>query len=356
MVEAKQKKDIMALDILNSFMQTQNVAEPKVHSVLISHPSYVKFINDRYVTPATVELGSSESDNSVTLPTKHRKLFVALIIFDPSLCITINDSTFNHPGEFPMGTAYTENFDVIVDKKPCYPQFFVHHDIHSKIKFTALKFGDHNIMSTLQYLNTWLNLNCFSTHREASIGLTKYVITGLTLYRISKKRVSTALMNVILFPEDIIALQETTEEDAINTHNNKRKPDRQLKETDKNKKSIIFPAFDLSTKRIGFGNETNRFIRVAYKIIYHSAHSTILKSLLIKSSVLEPLTPSDTNTYFIPHGLIQSTDATIVKDQLTHQYHFLAQTGIVPIFNINADSMNAGTNNIIQNAYLLYHQ
>ena len=211
-------------------------------------------------------------------------------------------------------------------------------------------------MSTLQSLNTWLNLNCFSTHCEVSIGFIKYVSTGLTLHHIAKKRVSTALMNVDLSHEDIIALQKTTEGDATHNHKNKRKPDRQLKETDKNKKSISFPAFDLSTKRIGFGNETNRFIRVAYKIIYHSAHSTILKSLLIKSSVLEPLTPSDTNTYFIPHGLIQSTDATIVKDQLTHQYHFLAQTGIVPIFNINADSMNAGTNNIIQNAYLLYHQ
>ena len=42
------------------------------------------------------------------------------------------------------------NFDVIVAKKPRYPRSFVHHDIYSKIKLNALKFRDHNIMSTLQ--------------------------------------------------------------------------------------------------------------------------------------------------------------------------------------------------------------
>ena len=55
-----------------------------------------------------------------------------------------------------MSTSYTKHFDVIVDKKPHYPRFFVNHDIHSKIKLTALKFDDHNIMSTQQSLNTYL--------------------------------------------------------------------------------------------------------------------------------------------------------------------------------------------------------
>ena len=62
---------------------------------------------------------------------------------------------------------------------------------------------------------------------------------------------------MLISPEDIIALQESTEGDEIHNHINKRKLDGQLKEPDKNNKSIIFPAFDLSTKRIGFGNGTN---------------------------------------------------------------------------------------------------
>ena len=91
-------------------------------------------------------------------------------------------------------------------------------------------------MSTLQSLNTWLNLNHFYTHREASIGFIKYISTGLALHHIAKKRVSTALTNIDLSPEDSITLQETTKGDAIHDHNNKRKPDGQLKEAEKNKK------------------------------------------------------------------------------------------------------------------------
>ena len=149
-----------------------------------------------------------------------------------------------------MGNSYTENFDVIVDNKPCYPRFFVHHDIHSKLKLTALKFGDHNIMSTLQSLNTWLNFNRFSTHREASIGFIKYVSIGLTLHHIAKTRVSTALLNVALLPDDITTLQETTTKNTIHNYTNKRNPDGQPKDIETNN-SITFPAFDLSTKRIG---------------------------------------------------------------------------------------------------------
>ena len=95
-------------------------------------------------------------------------------------------------------------------------------------------------------------------------------------------------MNVDLSHEDIIALQKTTEGDATHNHNNKRKPDGELKEPEKNKNSVIFPAFDLSTKRIGFGNETNRVTTVAYEVKFQPAHSIILKYLLIKSSVLDP--------------------------------------------------------------------
>ena len=110
---------------------------PPTYDRRIAHAAEIKFINDRYVTPVTVEFSSSVSKKSVNLPVKHRKLFAALNILDPSLSITINNTTFNHPGEFLMGTSYTENFDIIVDKKPRYSRFFVHHEIHSKIKLTA---------------------------------------------------------------------------------------------------------------------------------------------------------------------------------------------------------------------------
>ena len=97
-------------------------------------------------------------------------------------------------------------------------------------------------------------------------------------------------------------------------------------------------------KRIGFGNRTNRVITVVYEVKCSPAHSTILKFLLIKSSVLDPPPLSDTNIYFIPHSLIISTDATTVKNKVSQQNRFLVQTGIIPIINITDDSIKAGTN------------
>ena len=76
----------------------------------IAHAAEIKLINDRYVTPVTVEFGSSDSKNSVNLPVKDRKLFASLKIIDPFLSIMINDATFNHPGELPNGNFIHRKF------------------------------------------------------------------------------------------------------------------------------------------------------------------------------------------------------------------------------------------------------
>ena len=128
-------------------------------------------------------------------------------------------------------------------------------------------------------------------------------------------------MKVQLSPDDITTLQEITTVTITHNHIIKRTTDGQPKDPEHNN-SITFPAFDLSTKRIGFGKGTNRVTTVAYEVKCHLSHSTILKSFLIKASVLDPLPPSDKNIHFIPHGLIQSTDATTVKNQLTQQNRF----------------------------------
>ena len=175
---------------------------------LIAHAAKVKFINNRYTTPITVELGSSESENSVNLPVKHRNIFIAIKLLDPSTSITIKDKFITNPLEFPIGTEYTESFEVITDQKNEFPRFFVHHDLHSILNVSAMKYGDQNIMSTFQSLRTWVNFNKFSTHRVASIGFLKYVSTGLTLYSTAKQRVINALLYVDLNETGIITLQE----------------------------------------------------------------------------------------------------------------------------------------------------
>ena len=68
----------------------------------------------------------------------------------------------------------------------------------------------------------------------------------------------------------------------------------------------------------------------------------MLKSILIQGSILDPVLPSDNHIHFIPYGLLQSTDATTGKNQITQQNRFLIQTSIVLILNITTDTMNSG--------------
>ena len=61
-----------------------------------------------------------------------------------------------------------------------------------------------------------------------------------------------------------------------------------------------------------------------------------------KHQYLSSPPPSDNHIHFIPYGLLQPTDANTVKNQTTQQNRFLAQTGIVPIFNITPETMQSG--------------
>ena len=267
---------------------------------LIAHTVEVKFTNNRYTTPITVELGSSESENSVNLPVKHRKIFIVIKLLDPSASITIKDKVITNPHESPIGTVYTESFDVITDKKTKFSRFFVHHDIHCTSTVSAMKYSDHNIMSTLQYLRTWVTNNKFSTQRVASIGFLKYVSTCLTFHSTAKKCVTNALMSVDLNKSDISALYACIPDTTDLTTNNKRNPDGNRKEPNMQDNTIDFPTFNLFTKHVGFGNGNVRVTTVAYEIRCHPTHATLIKSIIIQASVLDPIPPLTTTFTLYP--------------------------------------------------------
>ena len=305
-------------------------------------PQRLFFINNRYTNPVTIDFDSFDSDNTVNLQVKHRKIFIAIKLLDLSASTTMNDKVITNHVELHMGTAYTETFDVITDKNTKFPRTLVHHDLHSTLNVSAMKYGDHNIMSTLQPLRTWTNFNKLSTHRVASIGFLKYVSICLTLHSTGKKRVTNALMNVDLNENNITTLKECVSTNANPNQANKRSPDDNRKDPTKNSNTIVFPAFDISTKRVGFGNGNARVTTVAYEIRCHFDHATLLKSIFIQASVLDPISASKNYTHFIPYGLFQTTYSFTVKNQTIQQNRFLAQTGIVPILKIANDTMTSG--------------
>ena len=189
-----------------------------------------------------------------------------------------------------------------------------------------MKYSDHSIMSTLQSLRTWVTFNEFDTHRVASIGFLKYVSTGLTLHSTTKQRDVNELIKVNLNIIDILALQEFIPVITYSSTNNKCIPGGNRKDTNTQDNTIVFPAIDLSIKRVGFGNSTARLTTVAFEMRCNPSHATLLKPILIQAPVLDPVSPSNNHIHFIPYGLLQTTDAITVKNQFTQQNRFLDQT------------------------------
>ena len=140
-----------------------------------------------------------------------------------------------------------------------------------------MNYGDHNIIFTLQSLHTWMNFNKFSTHRVSSIAFLKYVSIFLTLHSTAKQRVTKTLMNVDLKDNDINSLKGCIFTNANPNPTNKRNPDGNRKDLTENSNTIVFPAFDLSSKRVGFGNGNSRVTTVAYEIRCHPDHANLLK-------------------------------------------------------------------------------
>ena len=260
----------------NSYSSSNDL--PLTYDRQIAHAAEIKLVNDRYVTPVTVEFVNSDSDNYVNLPVKRRKLFAALKLLDPSISTNINDTTINHSREFPVGTVYTDTFDVITDKKITFSSFF----FSSRTPFENPSIRSY-IQQTQYHANSTVsqqlaNLQQIFYPPRSKYRLPKYISTSLTLQYIANKRVTPTLAKVDLTEEEIIALQQNTENDVNNTQNNRRKPDGQLKDVTESQQRNVSLAFDLSTKRIRFGNSSKKVTTITYEIKFHPAYSTMLKS------------------------------------------------------------------------------
>ena len=130
---------------------TDDIPNQHYHNRDVAHDAVVKYDNNRYITPVNVEFGSNDSDSTVNIASKNRKLFAAIKILDTSAkIITDDDTIIHHPKEFPMGADYTTKFTIINDRKTRFPPFFVRHVIDSTRTLSSMKYGDDNIMTTLQ--------------------------------------------------------------------------------------------------------------------------------------------------------------------------------------------------------------
>ena len=155
--------------------------------------------------------------------------------------------------------------------------------------------------------------------------------------------------------------------------NKKRNQDDQNKSPEEDKNDmIIIPAFDISTKKVGFGNSTGQVTTIVYEIKYNPDHSSLLKILMCRSSSIGQVTtidfeikchpdhasllkiplcrssvpddtlPSNDDIRFIPYGLTQETDENTVKQKIIKHNNYINRITIISIFNINPDVMLNG--------------
>ena len=290
------------------------------HNRDIAHAAKVKNENNRYITPVNVEFGSTESDSTVNIASKHRKLFTTIKLLDPSAKIITDDYTvIHHPKEFPMGADYATKFTIINDRKARFPRFFIRHVIDSTRTVSSMKHGDEKIMTTLQKNRTWIAQDKYNTHRETSISFIKYISTVFTLQQAAKARVVNALINLELTKEEISTLTTILEDDTVTlkTTSKKYSTDGQPKVLEKDiNNQIIFPAFDLSTKKVGFGNSSHRVKTIAYEVKCHPDHIALLNVFLTRVSILYKTPSSDSTIHFIPYGLINISDSNTIKHQI----------------------------------------
>ena len=79
------------------------------HNRDVAHAAAVKYENNRYITPVNVEFGSNDSESTMNIASKHRKLFAAIKILDPfAKMITDDDTVIQHPKEFLMWAEYAK--------------------------------------------------------------------------------------------------------------------------------------------------------------------------------------------------------------------------------------------------------
>ena len=106
-VSTPQPSDSGDTPISNKTPQSSSITYER----LIAHATEVKFTKNSYITPITVGFGSSESENSVNLPVKYRKIFITIKFLISSTSIYQRHS--NHKStRLPIGTECIESFDV----------------------------------------------------------------------------------------------------------------------------------------------------------------------------------------------------------------------------------------------------
>ena len=247
--------------------------------------------------------------------------------------ITNDGKVYTYPKELPIGTEYANAFTeaTVNNKKFNTVKAYVCCKIETALyykKFMYANNGAKTVLPVLRHNNMWLKWNKLSTHREASIGFIKYVNTSITLQVSIRSRIELALCGMSLTEEDMKIIAPLTE-------GKKRKAPTDIHSEEF--EPIQLSAFDLSTKKIGFGNGKIRVTTTAFEVKCHPDDAVILKRLFCRLSASDDKVPSNNHIHFVAYGLPQYYCSQIIK-----QNTFLHNIAVIPIVNIESDTIYNG--------------
>lgn len=100
---------------------------------------------------------------------------------------------------------------------------------------------------------------------------------------------------------------------------------------------VQFPAFNISMKRVGYGNGKRRVSIMTFEVKFHHDNATILKRLLCRASTSNEKPLNNDNIHFVAYGLPQYTSSELYRTQILTKNNLLYNISVISIINIDSD-------------------
>ena len=186
-----------------------------------------------------------------------------------------------------------------------------------------------------------LKWNNLSTHREVSIGFIKFVNPNLTLQTVVRSRIELALCSMPLTSEKTKTFSRSNDGKKRKATNEVDFEDipTNLFQDDSECEPIKLLAFDISMKRVGYGNGRRRVSTMAFEVKCHPDNASILKRLLCRASGSDDKPPNNDNIHFVAYELPQYISSELYRTQILKENNFLHNIAVITIVNIDPDVM-----------------
>ena len=221
-----------------------------------------------------------------------------------------NSNTF--PTDEEHNNAFPDQRTYHVTKR-----VYISFTLESEFNLSQIKYGSRyknsgGIIETLRANLAFLKMEKYNSQQEASIGFFLGVNPKLTLRNALKQKIDDICLWLDLDDEDTKKLMRDTTTGTKTTQ------------------ELVIPAFDIHNKEFGSGTGTERITTNVYEIRTSPDNAAILKSILCKASH-----PDNYPTIqFIPYGIQGITNKDIYKTIIKKQNAFIADSSIIPIYDI----------------------